>query len=173
MIDKRKRIIFSIIFVIVIIFIFNESRYFNRVSYLVPVKYKGQPVLRSDLYGKGYFGAKRNGSRKHNGIDIKAEIGEPVLATRSGVVINAEKKKGLGKYVEIRHSRELVSIYGHLSEILVAKGQRVRQGQEIGRIGKTGNANYKNMITHLHFEIRWNNLPQDSEKLFKGVTFKR
>jgi murein DD-endopeptidase MepM/ murein hydrolase activator NlpD len=171
MILQRKRIIFYFIIVLLIAWGSSEAQYINRTKFLIPIESKEKLRLRDDSYGKGYFGAKRSGRRKHNGIDILAKVGTPVLATRSGRVINAEKKQGIGNYVEIRHSRDLISIYGHLSELLVKKGQRVRQGQIIGKVGKTGNANYKNMSSHLHFEIRWNNIPQNPERLFKEGTF--
>ena len=173
MIDVRKKIIVPFIIIILFCWGLNEARYFNRVSFLIPLEHQEDLKIRNDNYGKGYFGARRNGGRKHNGIDILAAQGTPVLATRSGIVLNAEKKRGIGNYVEIRHSRELISIYGHLSEILVKKGDRVRQRQIIGKVGKTGNANYKRMIAHLHFEVRWNKIPQDPEKLLESGVFKK
>jgi murein DD-endopeptidase MepM/ murein hydrolase activator NlpD len=169
--NKKLVIILSIVLLIFSLWALNEAKYINKLKLQVPIEYKGELKLRQDGYGKGYFGAHRNGKRKHNGIDLLAEVGTPVLAARSGRVINAEKKRGIGKYVEIRHSKGLVTIYGHLSEILVKTGQRVKQGQIIGKVGKTGNANYKNMLSHLHFEIRENNIPQDPKKYSDELGF--
>ena len=97
----------------------------------------------------------------HQGIDLFAEVGEPVLAVRAGLVISVKNSKGMGNYIVLRHNLSLVTIYGHLSEIYVRKNQLVRQGDIIGAVGKTGNANYRSMQPHLHFEIRKNGIPQD------------
>lgn len=138
-----------------------EAQFFNLVSFVWPIDFNGHIPIRADARGSGEFGSHRNGGRKHAGVDIEAKIGEPVKAIRSGVVINAEKKRGLGNYVELRHSGGLVSIYAHLNEMKVRKGQRVRQGQVIGTVGKTGNANYRAIESHLHFEIREKGVPRD------------
>lgn len=158
---KTIEIILVLILIISVGFLINETRYINRVEFLSPVAYQGVPILRNDAYGKGHFGARRNGGRKHAGVDFLADVGTDVMAVRSGWVINSEFHKGLGNYVEIRHSRNLVSIYGHLSENLVKKGQRVYQGQIIGKVGKTGNAKNRAILPHLHFELRFDNKPVD------------
>jgi len=164
MTEKRKKLIFYLFLIVLFCWFVNETRYINKVKCLVPIE--DEIKIRSDMYGDGSFGARRNGGRKHNGIDLLAKIGEPVLAARSGWVINAEQRRGMGKYVEIRHSDKLITIYGHLSKILVKKGQRVKQGQIIGEVGKTGNANYRRMHAHVHFEIRKDNIPQDPQEYF-------
>lgn len=174
MISRKQKLVafFSFILIIVVSWGLYELQYINRTAFLLPISCGKQIILRNDDYGKGHFAARRNGGRKHNGIDIMADIGTPVLAARSGRVINAEKKRGLGKYVEIKHSKGLVTIYAHLSGICVKNGQRVRQGQLIGYVGKTGNANYKRIQSHLHFEIRKHNIPLDPQECFKGVSFR-
>ncbi|MBM3248250.1 MAG: M23 family metallopeptidase [Candidatus Omnitrophica bacterium] len=163
MIVKKRLIEVILVFVLLILIALaiNEARYINKVEFLSPVIFNTAPKLRNDVYGKGHFGARRNGGRKHAGVDFLAEVGTDVVAVRSGWVINAEFHRGLGNYVEIQHSKNLITIYGHLSQILVKKGQRVCQGQIIGKVGKTGNANYKAMLPHLHFEIRVNKRPID------------
>ena len=65
-----------------------------------------------------------------------------------------EQKNGAGKYVLIKHKNGYSTLYAHLSEINIKPVQRVRQGTIIGKVGKTGNANYSKMKTHLHFEVR-------------------
>jgi murein DD-endopeptidase MepM/ murein hydrolase activator NlpD len=153
---KNRLIIFLISFGIICGWFYHESKYFNKVEFLSPINFHGDIPVRNDIYGSGEFGAKRAGKRIHSGLDILAGIGEPVRATRSGRVINAENHKNLGNYVEIRHGGGLISIYAHLSKILVEKGERVQQGQIIGEVGKSGNARYKKIKPHLHFEIRKN-----------------
>jgi len=113
--------------------------------------------IRSDRYGDGHFGTRRGGGRrKHKGLDIRADMGEPVYASKSGVTATGWVKGGMGKYVKIKHQGGYVTLYGHLSEITVNSGAWVWQNEEIGKAGKTGNANYRAMHTHVHFEIRQN-----------------
>ena len=164
---KRKNklivLIVSILFISSLWFIY-ESRYFNKVEFLSPIAFEGNIPIRNDAMGSGEFGAPRKGKRVHAGLDILAEVGMPVNAIRSGRVINAETKRGLGKYVEIRHLGELISIYAHLSKIGVRKGERVYQGQIIGEVGKSGNARHPKIKPHLHFEIRKGGIPQDPKE---------
>ena len=131
-----------------------------------PVQNKGYLLIRSDARGDGYFASKRSGRRLHNGIDLYAELGEPVMAARSGIVVAATHNRGMGNYIIIKHTEGLTTIYGHLSEMAVAKGQHVRQRDGIGRVGKTGNANFRDIQPHLHFEIRKNGIPQDPLEYF-------
>lgn len=157
---KMKKFLF-ILSAIVIIYL-SVSFYFVDKSYFIcPIEYQYSYIIRNDVMGEGEFGAKRSGGRSHNGIDLLAEIGTPAYACRGGRVIAATSSKGMGNYVIIQHSGGLTSVYGHLSELLVKKNAFVRQGQIIGKVGKTGNANYPNMQPHLHFEVRENNSPID------------
>jgi len=73
----------------------------------------------------------------------------------------AQYRKGMGNCIEILHPGNIVTVYGHLSAIYVSAGDFVRQGQFIGRVGKTGNANYSNIRPHLHFEVRKDGQAQD------------
>lgn len=85
----------------------------------------------------------------HGGIDLAASQGTPVQAAESGEVIFAGDKSGYGRTVLIRHEYGYITLYGHLSKILVKKGDRVKRGIDIGRVGKTGRVTGP----HLHFEI--------------------
>jgi len=147
-------IIFSVCLIIGLYFL--DKSYF-----LSPIEYKRDIVIRSDSRGEGFFLASRNGRRMHNGLDLFAAIGTPVLASRSGIVIAAKQNRGMGNYVVIKHPFNITTIYGHLSTIAVRKGNFLRQGEIIGSVGKTGNANYRDMQPHLHFEVRKNGVPQD------------
>ena len=92
--------------------------------------------------------------RPHNGIDYANKIGTPIHATYSGVVKYAGWVRGYGKYIEIKHPRGYVSVYGHLSKIRVKVGQRVKRGQLIGNMGSTG----LSTGSHLHFGIKLNGI---------------
>ncbi len=91
-----------------------------------------------------------SGKRKmHTGTDYAAPAGTPVWAVGSGKVVYAGRRGGYGKLVEIQHPGGVRTRYGHLSRILVRRGQTVRQHQTIGRVGSTGYATG----AHLHFEF--------------------
>lgn len=153
--QKLNRVILPITVALFVFYLCWQLYFMDKVYFFCPVDYKqGTIVIRSDSYGDGEFQARRNGSRRHNGIDLEADVGAPVYAVRSGRVLNAQGHKGLGNYVEILHEGGIITIYGHLLNISVSKNQIVRQGDKIAEIGKTGNANYSGVIAHLHFEIR-------------------
>ena len=121
---------------------------------------QGLPV-RNDEHGNGWFGAKRNGNRKHLGLDLTAKLRSPVYASKSGWARVSNIPDGYGKLVLIGHPGYWQTRYGHLSEFAVKKLQWVRQGDVIGFIGKTGNAGSSGIVPHLHFEIRRKNKPLD------------
>ena len=124
-------------------------------------------VVRNDAGGDGDFGAKRRNGRSHSGIDIQAPIGTPVKASKSGLAFCLNVPTGYGKYVLIYHPDTTLTLYGHLSEWAIESATAVKQGQVIGLVGKTGNADSKRIEPHLHFEIRKGNLPQDPRNLIK------
>lgn len=140
----------------VAIFIFH----IKEPKFLCPIAYDDEIKVRNDCYGDGAFGTKRNGGRLHLGIDLKAPVGTPVRAAKSGRA-SAKKNAGMGKYVVIEHIDGSRSIYGHLSKMFVTNGEPVRMGDVIGEVGKTGNAWNPCMLPHLHFEIRIGDEPVD------------
>ena len=134
----------------------------DKVQFLCPIDYRNQIIIRNDSRGDGFFRARRNGGRKHNGVDLYGEIGTPVKSVRSGRVIVADKlKNGLGTHVIIQHPRGATTIYAHLSEIYVKRGDFLQQGRVIGAVGKTGNATHPKIQPHLHFEVKKGGVPQD------------
>lgn len=85
----------------------------------------------------------------HEGIDIEVPEGTDVYAACAGKVLAAGRHSGYGLYIVLQHSNGYRTLYGHLSEIGVYRGQFVEGGQVIGRSGNTGNSTGP----HLHFEI--------------------
>ncbi len=160
---KRALVIISIAILILacIGLVLLDKQYF-----VCPIEYKSDILIRNDHRGDGLFASSRSGRRMHKGLDLMADVGEVVLAAKSGKVISATQNRGMGKYVIIRHADHYITIYGHLSEILVQKYDYVHQGQIIGKVGKTGNARPRDMLPHLHFEIRKNGVPQDPLEYF-------
>jgi murein DD-endopeptidase MepM/ murein hydrolase activator NlpD len=97
------------------------------------------------------------GSSFHDGIDIAAPQGTPILAVERGEVIYSDQLRGYGNIVIIRHGLGIVSVYAHNEVNLVHEGQHVAKGEVIGRVGSTGRVTGP----HLHLEIRKNNSAQD------------
>ena len=93
----------------------------------------------------------------HPGVDFRAKFGVDVFASATGTVIYAGVAGGYGNLVQIRHNKEYISYYGHLSKILVKQGQHVHRGQIVGKVGATGRVTGP----HLHFEIRRYGKPID------------
>jgi len=151
----------SLLLIILFAYLVFSLYFLDKTYFLCPVEYKRDIVIRSDSRGDGLFAAERNGNRLHEGIDLFAPIGSPVLASRSGKVIAAKENRGMGKFVIIKHPGNLTTIYGHLSQIYVRKNEFVQQGNVVGAVGKTGNANYRDIQPHLHFEVRKKGIPQD------------
>lgn len=119
----------------------------------------GRLPIRNDIFGNGFFGSKRSGGRTHTGVDIEADVGTPVYASKSGVAFRVNAPAGYGKYILIYHPDGTQSMYCHLSDWVTKTGTKVRKGDIIGFVGKTGNASSKEMKPHLHFEIRSNGDP--------------
>ena len=90
--------------------------------------------------------------RLHEGVDISADSGVPVIAAADGVVVEAGVKGGYGRYVAVRHAERLTTFYAHLGGIAagVKPGMIVEAGTPLGRVGSTGTSTGP----HLHFEIR-------------------
>ncbi|MDP3732739.1 MAG: M23 family metallopeptidase [Candidatus Omnitrophota bacterium] len=161
-----KKILLFLLFIMPVYL--SVSLYFlDKHYFLCPIEYKGDAVIRCDARGEGFFAAKRNGNRLHEGLDLFAEIGTPVKTSRSGrvivseVITNKEKKTGSGNYIVIHHPGNITTVYGHLLAVYVKKNDFVRQGEVIGSVGKTGNANYPDVQPHLHFEVRKDGVAQD------------
>lgn len=88
-------------------------------------------------------------SRMHKGVDFGASSGTPIMAAGGGTISFAGWHGGHGKYVMVRHNKELATAYAHMSRINVKPGQKVRQGQVIGAVGSTG----MSTGAHLHYEV--------------------
>ena len=120
--------------------------------------------VRHDDYGDGEFNAKRSGGRLHKGLDIVADAKTPVYASKSGWASFVYVPKGYGNLVVIDHPGGWQTRYGHLHGSMIKKSKWVGLGEMIGTVGKTGNANVKGMVPHIHFEIRLNDETLDPAK---------
>jgi murein DD-endopeptidase MepM/ murein hydrolase activator NlpD len=91
-------------------------------------------------------------TRPHEGIDVSAPMGAPIVAPASGVVTLVTYENGYGNMLEIDHGNGIVTRYAHCSRIDVRAGQRVTRGQRIAAVGSTGLATGP----HLHYELHIN-----------------
>ena len=94
------------------------------------------------------FGRRRTGW--HQGIDITADLGTPVMASAAGIVVASSFEPRYGRFVRIEHLNGFMTVYAHNNENLVEAGERVAVGQPIAAVGRTGRAT----ASHVHFEIR-------------------
>lgn len=93
------------------------------------------------------FGPRRG--RPHDAIDIGAKIGTAVMAAEQGRVIFAKRFAGYGNLIVVKHKDDFFTAYAHNHDVFVRKGQKVRRGQRIAIVGRTGRATGP----HLHFEM--------------------
>lgn len=116
---------------------------------------------------RGFLPNKR---KPHLGIDLAAPRGTPILAAMSGTVIYAGREfRGYGKMVLIESGEGWATLYAHFDKILISEGQRVRKGEVIGAMGRTGHATG----VHLHFELRQNHGPIDPLPLLPRIATAR
>jgi murein DD-endopeptidase MepM/ murein hydrolase activator NlpD len=100
--------------------------------------------------------------RPHQGIDMAAPLGTPIRAAESGKVVYSGWKSGYGNFIAVDHGHGYLTHYAHCSRILVHSGQLVKKGQEIGKVGNTGNSTGP----HLHFEVLANGVHRNPAKFF-------
>lgn len=100
------------------------------------------------------------GSTNHKGLDIAAKLGTPIYAVSGGTVSFAGKKGALGNLVIINHGNGVQTYYGHCSKLNVSNGQKVKAGDKIAEVGKTGSATGY----HLHLEIHINGTAVNPQK---------
>ena len=95
--------------------------------------------------------------KMHEGIDVGAPTGTPIIAPADGVVTFSGSKPGFGNFVQIDHGYGVETIYGHASTLSVKKGQKINRGDRIAAVGNTGYSTGP----HVHYEVRVNGTPVD------------
>ena len=91
-------------------------------------------------------------SRPHEGIDVAAPMGSPIVAPAAGIVARVARERGYGLVLEVDHGNGIVTKYAHTSRILVREGQKVTRGEVIANVGTSG----LSTSPHLHYEIHQN-----------------
>lgn len=114
---------------------------------------------------------RSNGKRHHDGNDIGGmEVGTDVKASGDGIMtIRVQKDKdgnvtGYGKYITIAHKNGVTTMYAHLKSYKYGSGTKVKAGQVIGKVGRTGNIGEKTK-THLHYEVKVNGKQIDPQPI--------
>jgi murein DD-endopeptidase MepM/ murein hydrolase activator NlpD len=138
--------------------LFDKKSYFNPdwLPSLLPVG----GILTTHFQKGGWFLGK-----SHQGIDIAAPKGTPILAAGSGQVLMADWTPDYGNVVLIYHGNGVFTYYGHAMRLLVEQGFRVQKGQPIALLGSSGISS----APHLHFEIWKDGEPLDPEPLLVGL----
>jgi murein DD-endopeptidase MepM/ murein hydrolase activator NlpD len=132
-------------------FLLDKDSYLKSTPTLLPTK-----GWITSYYGPRISPTSRR-LRMHEGIDIGARTGTPIVASADGIVLYAGTKPGFGKFVHIDHGYGVETFYAHAKRLHTKKGRRVRRGDFIARIGNTGSSTGP----HLHYEIRVNGTPVD------------
>ncbi|WP_427814879.1 peptidoglycan DD-metalloendopeptidase family protein (plasmid) [Enterococcus sp. 22-H-5-01] len=112
-----------------------------------PVSATGYQVPLNNYTISSPFGNR--GTEFHRGLDLAANQGEPIHASKSGTVIKAEYHNSWGNYVVIQHDDGMTTLYAHQQQYVVKVGDQVKQDQIIGYVGSTGNSTG----AHLHLEM--------------------
>ena len=114
----------------------------------------------SSQFSQSRFHPVLHQSRPHDGIDLSASMGAPIVAPAAGRVISVSNEPGYGNTFQIDHGNGIVTKFAHCSRIVVHVGQQVTRGQLIATVGNTGLATGP----HLHYEVHVNGQPVDPLK---------
>ena len=112
----------------------------------------GSPVITDQE--KSHY-AKR--IKMHEGVDIGAPSGHPIVATADGTISYAGKKPGFGNFIKIKHGYGIETVYAHAKKLYVKSGEQIKRGQKIASVGSTGYSTGP----HVHYEVRVNAVPVD------------
>jgi murein DD-endopeptidase MepM/ murein hydrolase activator NlpD len=135
---------------------------FNKIK---TTRNRSSPGLIAPIEGTvtSEFGT-RNGSH-HKGIDIAADVGEPICAVADGKVVYVGSQRGYGNVVILEHDDYVMTVYAHNETNLVRLGEIVKQGQPIATLGNTGSTDGP----HLHFEYRVQGKAIDPRQVLPGL----
>ena len=134
----------------------------HRLNEMLPI---GAPVEKARITSN--YGQRADPftgeTKRHKGIDFAGKIGTELFAVAPGRVVSAGDRIGYGTTVEIDHGLGFTTLYAHLSQIMVSRGDWVRPGTVIGLAGSSG----RSTGPHLHYEIRYKGAPFDPTKFVK------
>lgn len=131
----------------------NKHKMLSSVPAIQPVSNKKLKLMASG-YGMRIHPIYKT-AKMHYGMDFTAPTGTEIYATGDGEVKTAEADRGYGRHVVIDHGYGYESLYGHMSEIRVKPGEKVKRGQVIGLVGNSGTST----APHVHYEVHKNGKP--------------
>ncbi len=118
-------------------------------------------ILPTNGWITSYFGHRISPTagvlKMHEGLDVGANFGTPIVAPADGIVTYAGNKAGFGLFVQIDHGYGIETIYAHSQKILAKNGQKVKRGDKIAFVGSSGYSTGP----HLHYEVRVNGIAVD------------
>lgn len=139
----------------------TRRRYRRLPAYKGPYRWPLAAGLVSSEFGPRW-------KRKHEGLDIAADEGEPVFASAAGEVLYSNNRmRGYGNVVILRHDSSVTTLYAHNHKNKVKLGDKVEQGQVIALLGNTG----QSTGPHVHFEMRRLNKAIDPRKVLPKTGF--
>lgn len=140
--------------------LYRSDRYLDTFSYL-PL---GRPVPGPVTSRFGHRSDPVNGKKGfHEGVDMRGRHGQTIKATADGVVTRAGFNGSYGRYIEINHGNGYVTKFAHMKKLLIKKGDKVRRGQAIGKVGSSG----RSTGPHLHYEICFFDKPVNPKKFMR------
>lgn len=135
----------------------EEGKVLKSMFLKAPLKF----INITSRYTKNRFHPVQQIWKAHNGTDYAAPKGTPIMTTASGVVEKTGYTAGNGNFVKVKHNKTYATQYLHMSKILVRQGQRVSQGDVIGRVGSTGLATGP----HVCYRFWYNGVQVDALRL--------
>lgn len=118
-------------------------------------------ILPSVGWITSYFGIRispySGGRKMHEGLDVGAPFGTPIVAPADGIITFAGHKPGFGNFVQIDHGYGIETIYAHAQKVIAKNGQKIKRGDLIAKVGSTGYSTGP----HLHYEVRVNGIAVD------------
>jgi murein DD-endopeptidase MepM/ murein hydrolase activator NlpD len=140
--------------------LYRSGRYLNTFNSL-PL---GRPVPGSITSRFGHRTDPINGRKGfHEGVDMRGRSGQTIIATADGVVTKSRFNGSYGRYIEINHGNGYVTKFAHMKRILVKKGDKIKRGQAIGKVGSSG----RSTGPHLHYEICLYDKPINPKKFMR------
>ncbi|WP_223591607.1 peptidoglycan DD-metalloendopeptidase family protein [Neobacillus bataviensis] len=143
--DYIKRFLIAIIMALCVSLLFLGGKHSQAASLDEMKELQEHWIWPADGVISDTYGTRQG---KHKGIDIAGKMNTPVLAVDNGIVIKSYFSNTYGNVVFIKHPSKVVTVYAHLTRRNVYVGQNIKQGDVVGKMGKTGQATG----THLHFE---------------------
>ncbi|WP_040208303.1 peptidoglycan DD-metalloendopeptidase family protein [Neobacillus jeddahensis] len=149
--DYIRRFLIAIIMALCVGLLFIGGKHPEAAELQQPNKLNDHWIWPADGIISDTYGTRQG---KHKGIDIAGKLDTPILSVDDGVIVKSYYSNTYGNVVFIKHPSNFVTVYAHLNKRNVVEGQLIKQGDEVGKMGRTGQATG----THLHFEthqVEW------------------